>query len=272
MDVAGARVLVTGAARGMGRLYVERAIREGASAVHAWDFDAEGLVSLSALFTAHPDIHTSSTTVDIADASSVVAAAEKLPSEGVDILINNAGIVRGNSLFVDADPADLARTIAVNLTGHMLVTRQLLPAMIESKRPARIVTVASAAALTPNPRMAAYAASKAGVASWSESLRVELAASGVRHVKVTTVYPSYVATGMFAGARGPLLTPIGDPEAVVDAGWRAMLAGRPSLLLPPSVHLAKVLRGVLPAKAYDLVAGRLFGVYSSMDHFTGRPE
>lgn len=51
-----------------------------------------------------------------------------------------------------------------------------------------------------------------------------------------------------------------------------MLAGRPSLLLPPSVHLAKVLRGVLPAKAYDLVAGRLFGVYSSMDHFTGRPE
>ena len=48
----------------------------------------------------------------------------------------------------------------------------------------------------------------------TEELRVELAASGVRHVKVTTVYPSYVATGMFAGARGPLLTPIGDPEAV----------------------------------------------------------
>ncbi|WP_342372230.1 SDR family NAD(P)-dependent oxidoreductase [Propioniciclava soli] len=270
--VRGARVLVTGAAQGMGRMYVERALAEGAAAVHAWDADSARLGELAGLFARYPGVLTSATVVDIADADAVADAFAGLPAEGVDVLVNNAGIVRGNDLFWEAEVADLAATIAVNVLGAMLVTRAVLPGMVERRRPARVVTIASAAALTPNPRMAAYAASKAGVASWSESVRVELERAGHAHVKVTTVYPSYVSTGMFAGARGPLLTPVVEPEVVVGAVWRAMLAGRPTVMVPSSVRTAKVLRGLLPARAYDLVAGRLFRVYGSMDAFTGRPE
>jgi all-trans-retinol dehydrogenase (NAD+) len=88
-------------------------------------------------------------------------------------------------------------------------------------------------------------------------------------VKVTTVASTFVSTGMFDGARGPLLAPIMTPEYVVDRVWRAMLAGKPMLVLPRSVALAKVLKGVLPTRAWDAVAARM-GIYSSMDAFTGR--
>ena len=51
-----------------------------------------------------------------------------------------------------------------------------------------------------------------------------------------------------------------------------MLTGQPLLLKPWTVHLGKVLRGVLPTRAWDAAAGSLFGIYHSMDRFTGRPE
>jgi hypothetical protein len=60
------------------------------------------------------------------------------------------------------------------------------------------------------------------------------------------------------------------PEYVVDRVWTAMLAGKPMLMLPWTVGLAKTLRGILPVRAWDAVAGRVFGVYDSMDDFTGR--
>ena len=60
------------------------------------------------------------------------------------------------------------------------------------------------------------------------------------------------------------------PEYVVDRVWRAMLAGKPQLLLPWTVNLSKVLHGVLPLAAWDAVAGRVFGVYRSMDRWVGR--
>ena len=75
-------------------------------------------------------------------------------------------------------------------------------------------------------------------------MRLELEQQGFGHVKVTTVAPSYIDTGMFEGARGPLLTPVLTPEYVVDKVWKAMLSGRPLLMLPWSVGFARLLKGV----------------------------
>lgn len=75
---------------------------------------------------------------------------------------------------------------------------------------------------------------------------------------------------MFAGARAPLLTPLLEPELVVDKAWAAMKRGRPRLMLPWTVALSSALRGLLPLPAWDWLAGRVFKVYSSMDRFTGR--
>ncbi|MFC9932958.1 hypothetical protein [Glutamicibacter sp. NPDC127525] len=67
-----------------------------------------------------------------------------------------------------------------------------------------------------------------------------------------------------------LLTPILEPEVVVDRAWRAMLAGTPLVLMPWTSKLGQLLRGVLPRPAWDFVAGKVIGVYRSMDEFTGR--
>lgn len=188
---------------------------------------------------------------------------------GVDVLINNAGIVRGKYFWEHDNGDDTRPTMQVNALAPMYVTREFLPGMIESAREARIVNIASAAGTLSNPRMSVYAASKWAVIGWSDSVRLELQQQGFGHVKVTTVAPSYIDTGMFEGARGPLLTPVLTPEYVVDKVWKAMLAGRPMLMLPWSVGLARLLKGVLPTRAWDAVADKL-GVYHSMDLFTGR--
>lgn len=271
MTVRGARVLVTGAASGMGRSYVLRAVAEEAASVVAWDVDEAGLATLGEE-SASSRTHLVTRCVDIADASSVRTAAEEVVGVlgGIDIVINNAGVVRG-AMFWEHSERDIVTTMGVNAGGPMLVTAAFLPGMIErSDTPGRVVTIASASGLLANPRMSVYAASKAAATNWSRSLRLELKRSGHDHVAVTTVCPSYVDTGMFAGAKGPLLTPVLEPEHVVDRVWRAMLAGEAELMMPWTVRLSSALSGLLPRPAWDALAGRVFGVYSSMDAFTGR--
>ena len=120
--------------------------------------------------------------------------------------------------------------------------------------------------------MSVYAASKWAVIGWSDSLRLELEQQGYGHLKVTTFCPSYISTGMFEGARGPLLTPLMTPEDAVDRAWRATTAGRPQLIAPAMATLGKVLKGILPVRAWDFVGGKVFGIYTTMDSFTGRNE
>ncbi|HLP23197.1 MAG TPA: 3-oxoacyl-ACP reductase, partial [Microbacteriaceae bacterium] len=79
-----------------------------------------------------------------------------------------------------------------------------------------------------------------------------------------------ISTGMFAGARGPVLAPIMTPEFVVDRVWAAMLRGDAFVFLPWSVKLSRVLKAVLPTPVFDWLVGGVLGVYASMDRFTGR--
>ncbi len=269
LTLDGSIVLITGAAMGMGRLYAGLAAAEGATVV-LWDVNRELLEATAAELgsAARPYL------VDLASASAIAAAAERVRSEvgNPSILINNAGIVRGR-LFVEHDQErDIELTMKINALAPMHVTREFLPAMLASDAESRIVNIASAAGLLSNPRMSVYSASKWAVVGWSDSLRLELVMTGADRIKVTTVCPSYISTGMFAGARGPVLTPIMSPDAVVAKVWRAMKRGKPMLMLPAMVHVSKFFRGVLPVRAWDFLGGRVFRVYSSMDEFTGRVD
>jgi short-subunit dehydrogenase len=265
-------VLVTGAAMGMGRLYAKRAVAEGAASVILLDVNAEALEATAAELSAAGGA-VASYTVDLSSREGIASVAERILRETghPDVLINNAGIIR-SSLFWEHDPVrDIEATMQVNTLAAMYLTRAFLPAMIEGGRESRILNVASAAGTLSNPRMSVYAASKWAMIGWSDSVRLELLKAGHDHVKVTTLAPSYIATGMFAGARGPLLTPIMTPEKVVARAWKSMLAGRPLLMMPWTVGLSRALKALLPTRAWDFVAGRMFGVYRSMDEFTGRP-
>ena len=271
--VSGGVVLVTGAAMGMGRLYALRAAREGAGVVILWDVDADGLAKTAAEVTAL-GARAVVRQVDLADRTAIAEAASACEAEGpLTLLVNNAGIVRG-ALFWDHSPErDIALTMDINALAPMYVTHAFLPAMMaDAGRPRRILNIASAAGTVSNPRMSVYAASKWAVIGWSDSLRLELEQQGFGHLKVTTFCPSYISTGMFDGARGPLLTPLMTPEDAVDRAWRATIAGKPQLIAPATAQLGKVLRGLLPVRAWDFVGGKVFGIYSTMDKFTGRGE
>jgi all-trans-retinol dehydrogenase (NAD+) len=271
----GAHFLITGAAGGMGRMYAQRAVDEGAASVVLWDRDAPALAraadQLGAVARGRTQVR--SYAVDVSELGAIAKVAHKVRRDvgDPDVLVNNAGIVRGNRYFWENHAGDDVRpTMLVNALAPMYVAREFLPAMIASGRPSRIVNVGSAAGTLANPRMAVYAASKAALNGWSDSLRIELQHAGHGHVRVTTVTPSYISTGMFHGARGPVLAPILEPEYVVDRVWRAMLDGRPLVELPASVRLSRVLRAVLPTRAFDRIVGQGFGVYRSMDEFRGR--
>jgi len=265
-------VVITGAARGMGLLYAVRAASEGARAVVMWDLDASVLQrSASDLRERFPHVTVIAEAVDVTDQTSLDAAvAEVLDGVGPpDILINNAGIVRSSWFWEHQPERDIQATMAVNTIAPMQITRQFLPAMMaDASRPRRIVNISSAAALFSTPRMAVYAASKSGLTAWSDSLRLEL--RGHRNLAVTTVAPSFVSTGMFAGAKAPLITPILRPEYVVDRVWASMLAGKPRLILPWSVYLALALRGLIAVKPFDWLADHVLRINGSMAEFTGR--
>ena len=154
----------------------------------------------------------------------------------------------------------------------MYVARAFLPGMIAGSGECRVVNLASAAGLTANPRMAVYAASKWAVIGWSDSIRLELKQAGYDHVKVTTVCPYYVNTGMFDGAKSAPLLPILDPDHVVEETWKTMCAGGSFVVLPRTVMLSEVLKGLVPIGVRDFIADNIIGVYHTMEDFTGRAE
>ncbi|MGK8522874.1 SDR family NAD(P)-dependent oxidoreductase [Nocardia asteroides] len=271
--VAGKRVLVTGAAMGLGKLFAERAVREGAAAVVLWDIDEAAVKRTAAELTGRGGaIHHH--VVDVASPEAIAEAAASVREQvgGIDILVNNAGIVRGNSYFWETENrADIDKTMAINSLGPMYVTLEFLPAMVAGSTEARVLTIASSAGLVSNPRMSVYAASKWAALGWSDSVRIELEQAGHDHVKVTTVCPTYINTGMFEGAKGFLFTPILEQHKVVDTSWREMKNGTPLVVLPWTSRLNKALSGLLPIKLRDLFLDTV-GVYHSMDQFTGRAK
>ncbi|MEI2825656.1 MAG: SDR family NAD(P)-dependent oxidoreductase [Dermatophilaceae bacterium] len=277
-SVQGKNVLITGAAMGMGRLFAERAIAEGAAQVVLWDLQEDRLNQTLAELAdaaAEHEVVLSGFVVDVSDLDDVRVSADAVRADlgHVDVLVNNAGVVRGNTYFWESDSTkDTKLTVDVNTLAPMYVAREFLPGMIASSADCRVLNLSSAAGFTPNPRMAVYAASKWAVIGWSDSVRLELKQAGIAHVMVTTVCPYYVNTGMFAGAKSAPLLPILEPEHVVDEAWKGMLAGAPFVILPKTVVLSEVLKGLVPIGVRDFIADNIIGVYHTMEDFTGRAQ
>lgn len=269
--VAGKKILITGAAMGMGHLYAELAVKEGAEALVLWDINTSLLNQVTTELKAKGNTTIYAESVDISQLSAIAAAKEKVLRElgMIDILINNAGIIRAK-YFWEHDNNDILLSMAVNALAPMLITRAFLPSMMSAvNNECRIVNIASAASMIANPRMSVYCASKSACVGFSDSLRLELKQQNIKHICVTTVCPSYITTGMFAGVKSMPLVPLLKPEDVVKKVWQAMKQGRPRLLLPKSLYLAQALKGLLPVQLFDFILDRL-GIYKSMQTFKGR--
>lgn len=261
-------VLITGGASGIGLMMGRKVLSRGAAKLIIWDVNEEGLDRVSGeLISEGYAVFTE--LIDVSDHKRVLKAAEKtlLEHGRVDILFNNAGIVAGKK-FTEHSMESIKKTMDVNSLGLMYVAKAFLPAMIKNGF-GHIVNIASAAGLTPNPGMTVYAGSKWAAVGWSESLNLEMVKNG-NPVKVLTVMPSYINTGMFEGVTAPLLMPLLDPNEITDKILKAVESDKDRLREPFMVKLTPFIRGILPAKVYNYVAGKLIGVYRSMDTFKGR--
>lgn len=260
-------VLITGGAAGIGKIMGKRALEKGASKLIIWDINPEFLQKTTEEFQNH-GYKVFPYEIDVANTEQVITAGKLVKKEAgtVDILINNAGVVVGKE-FKNHTHHDIDFTMNINTNAAMHVALAFLPGMIE-KGEGHIVNIASAAGLLANPGMSVYVASKWGITGWSESLRIELERLNPK-LRVTTVNPSYIDTGMFAGVKSPLLLPILDPEKAVNKIIKAIENNRLFVRLPLLVNFLPFVRGILPARIFDWFAGRILGVYESMAGFAG---
>jgi short-subunit dehydrogenase len=176
--------LVTGASRGIGRAIAARLARDGYEVV-AVARGREELEEACAEIVAAGG-RCRSLVLDVSDPQAIAAA---LTGAEVEVLINNAGI-GALKPFIETTAAEWQRTIDVNVNALYHVTRALLPSMIE-KRAGHVCTIGSIAGRGAFVGGSCYAATKAFVTSWSESLMLELRDPGV---KVSVVMPGSVTT------------------------------------------------------------------------------
>lgn len=263
-------VLITGGASGIGKLIAKRCLEQRAYKVILWDINEVNLLKTQSQF-ANLGYSVDIDVVDVSNLDDIKRAAEKAKDTytTIDILFNNAGIVVGKP-FVEHSHRDIEKTININTSALMHIAKEFLPDMVDQCE-GHIINIASASGLIANPNMSVYAASKWAVIGWSESVRLEME-RGETGVNITTVMPSYINTGMFDGAKSPFLTPMLTPEYIVDKIMEAVKNNEIILQEPFMVKSVPILKGLLPQRVFDFVAGKIFGVHNTMDDFKGRPK
>ena len=219
-SVKGSRVLVTGAASGMGRATARVFAAEGAN-VAVTDFNAAGAETVAAGIRAEGQSATA-WALDVADPAAIKRVVTEIASAfgGLDIIVNNAGISGVSTIDGDGYEDLWARHIAILLASHPRVIRAALPHLRKSQHP-RIVNIASTEALGATATHSTYSAAKAGVTGLTRSLAVELGPEGIT---VNCICPGPITTAMtdrvsdehktIYAKRRTALKRYGDPEEV----------------------------------------------------------
>ncbi|MCH4822790.1 SDR family oxidoreductase [Gramella lutea] len=260
-------VLITGGASGIGFLMAEAFIKRGATNLIIFDIDeialkkaGERLQSQGCKILILPtDI---SKETDLKNSLAIVAEA----GLGIDILINNAGVVTGKN-FIDHTFQDVDRNMMVNSVAPMKLSLAILPDMIK-KGDGHIVNISSAASMLSNPKMSVYCASKWAMTGWSDSLRIEME-NEKTGIKVLTVTPYYIDTGMFEGVNSPVV-PVLKPDTVAHKIMKAIEKDKIILRTPWIIYTLPFVKGIFPKRLLDIFVGKFFGIYNSMDKFKGR--
>jgi NAD(P)-dependent dehydrogenase (short-subunit alcohol dehydrogenase family) len=266
MRMTGKLVLVTGAGHGLGRAIAIEFANAGAR-VLVTDYDA----SRAEIVAAEINKFGGSAfgfALDVTSEEQVreVRVQAHAIHGPIDVLVNNAGVVFGGP-FLSVPLERHRRTVAINLDGVLTLTHAFLGDLI-SRSEARIVNIASAAAVLPLPFATSYAASKWGVLGFTESLREELWRDGHRHVRITAICPSYISTGLFDGARPARLTSLLTPESVARSVRWATERGTSFVMLPRTAGLLYSVLRLLPRSMFVRV-GRWLGVSKSMVNWRG---
>ena len=231
-ELRGSTAVVTGASRGIG-VHIARALAEQGVNVSLAARSESDLEVVCKEMTAL-GVKAIATKCDVSDAADRARLIERTEAElgPSDILVNNAGIETA-ARFETADPDDLVHTLEVNLVAAMLLTRAVLPGMLDRKR-GHIVNIASGAGKVGVPFAVAYATSKHGLVGFTSSLRCEYLKSPVGF---SVVCPGFVTeTGMYArwedhGAKAPKLVGRSTPDKVAQVVVRCIQKNRGEALV-----------------------------------------
>ena len=278
MKIKSANVLITGGASGIGKIMGRMVLEKGANALIIWDVNQEALEATAAEFASYEVCENACSRgrvyihkVDITNSDLVAATYEQVKQQcdSVDILINCAGIVRGNKTFDQQTLQDIRLTFEVNTIAPMVIAQQILPDMLKRNH-GHICNIASAGGMLSNPRMSVYGASKWAMIGWSDSVRIELQQMK-SNVHFTTIAPYYINTGMFNGVHSSIF-PILKPEPTAHKIIRAIERNQSFRGIPFGFHFIRFWQAILPFRIFDFVFGTVFGIYHAMDNFTGRPN
>lgn len=216
MSDAARRALVTGASSGIGAATARRLAAQG----YRVALIARRRAELEAVAAGLREPQRHATLVcDLTDAPALARAVDAAGAAfgGLDLVVNNAGIGY-RARVADLEPEPLARLVATNLTAPLLVCRAALPHLRRGRAPV-MVLVSSVLGRRGYPTQAAYAATKAGVCSLGESLRLEWRREGIA---VCTLDPGLTRTGILsaqanpAGLPDPDLSRAAPPEQVAE--------------------------------------------------------
>ncbi len=245
------RILITGAASGLGRALAQRYADDGWR-VCATDVDEAALAAAVAAL-GHGD-RVIAQRLDVRRVDHWAAARDRCLAawDGLDVLVNNAGVASGGR-FARTPLGDWDWIIDVNLKGVIRGSAAFVP-LFSAQGHGHLVNVASLAGLLNPPLMASYNVVKAGVVSLSETLRYELEPQGVA---VSVVCPSFFRTGLASSFRTPdpgvarlmeRLVTASDvpPERIAGRIQRGVAAGRFLILTDRDGHVAYAAKRWLP--------------------------
>jgi 3-oxoacyl-[acyl-carrier protein] reductase len=214
--------IVTGGSRGIGRAIVELLAEHGAEVTLLYRDNAAAAADVVAAGTAR-DKKITAQQVDVRDSKACAAAVDKIADRAgrIDLLVNNAGVIRDNQLAA-MDDEDVEMVLDTNVGGVFNMTRAVVPHMIV-QRSGKIINLSSVAGDKGGRGQTNYAASKGAINAFTRSLAVELAA---RKITVNAVAPGVIETEMSEAVRDMagsevtsriLLKRYGKPEEVAYA-------------------------------------------------------
>ena len=201
MNLTGNTILITGGGSGIGRGLAEALHALGNQVVIA----GRRKLALDATTAANPGMK--SLTLDIENPAAIRSFAAQVAADfpALNVLINNAGIMRPEKLLAQQDDlADAEATVATNLLGPIRLTAALLP-LLRKQPHSTIVNVSSGLAFLPLALTPTYCATKAAIHSYTQSLRYQLKTTTT---EVLELVPPYVATHLMSGADDPRAMPL----------------------------------------------------------------
>ena len=258
-------ILITGGASGIGKIMSRLSLERNAKVI-IWDINKFNIEKTISEFDNLGDI--TSYIVDVSNLVQIQETAKKIKDEhgNIDILINNAGIVVGK-YFHEHTAEEIEKTMMINANAPMHITNNFISKMIEQNS-GHICNIASSASLLANPKMSVYAASKWSVFSWSDSLRIEMKQLK-KDIKVTTILPYYINTGMFDGVKSRI--PILDAEKTALTIIKAIERNKKIITIPWWIYrFTRFGQTVMSVNFFDWFAGKVMGIYKTMDDFKGR--